>query len=197
MSPKHIKSFPFSVEVRGQHNHSTEVAEGLNELRVSASTKVVFEQYFEQAITAPQAHRHHVLKMDLCDDIYGQAHHAINPSKRAIQYMFDVWRKRKHGGLNTPIMFDAIQKYAENNPEIILRIEHSQGSFCMILITPFMMRAHRQLKEAGEVVFVDATSCVDQLNTVIIPFLCSGPAGAVPLALVFTSSQDGATVTKG
>ncbi|XP_050726632.1 uncharacterized protein LOC127003722 [Eriocheir sinensis] len=60
-----------------------------------------------------------------------------------------------------------------------------------------MMRAHKLLQEAGEVVFVDATSCVDQVNTAVIPLLCSGPAGAVPLAVLFTSSQDEATLTKG
>ncbi|KAK4327495.1 hypothetical protein Pmani_002051 [Petrolisthes manimaculis] len=53
------------------------------------------------------------------------------------------------------------------------------------------------LREAGEMVFVDATGCVDQLNTAVIPFLCAGPAGAVPLAVLFTSSQDEVTLTKG
>lgn len=60
-----------------------------------------------------------------------------------------------------------------------------------------MKRAHRQLREAREVVFVDATTCVDQLNTAVIPLLCAGPAGAVPLAVLFVSSQDEATLTKG
>ncbi|KAK4322466.1 hypothetical protein Pmani_006806 [Petrolisthes manimaculis] len=46
------------------------------------------------------------------------------------------------------------------------------------------------LREAGEVVFMDATGCVDQLNTAVIPFLCAGPAGPVPQAVLFTFSQD-------
>ncbi|KAK4320926.1 hypothetical protein Pmani_008243 [Petrolisthes manimaculis] len=36
------------------------------------------------------------------------------------------------------------------------------------------------LREAGEIVFVDGTACIDQLNTSLIPFLCTGPAGAAP-----------------
>ncbi|KAK4327556.1 hypothetical protein Pmani_001963 [Petrolisthes manimaculis] len=94
-------------------------------------------------------------------------------------------------------MFEAIQKYAQANPEVVINYQHYQNSFCVVLITPFMFRAHKALKEAGEVVFVDATSCVDQLNTAITPFMCAGPGGAVPLAILLTSSQDEATLTKG
>lgn len=148
-------------------------------------------------MTPTQAHWHHVRKMDLCNDLYGQADHTFNPSRRSVQYMWEAWRKQEHGGLNTISMFEAIEKYAQANPDIIVKVEHSGNSFCIVLITPFMMRAHKELKEAAEVVFVDATGCVDQLNTAVIPFLCAGPAGAVPLALMFTSSQAEATLTKG
>ncbi|KAK4316526.1 hypothetical protein Pmani_012302 [Petrolisthes manimaculis] len=53
------------------------------------------------------------------------------------------------------------------------------------------------LREAGEIVFVDGTTCIDQLNTSLIPFLCAGPAGAAPLALLFTSSVDEVSLKKG
>lgn len=148
-------------------------------------------------MTPAQAYRHHILKMDLSDDLYDQANKSINPSPKSVEYMWTVWRQSEHGGLNTPSMFEAIRKYADDHPELILRSNHENDKFCVILVTPFMVRAHRQLREAGEVVFVDATGCVDQLNTAVIPFLCAGPAGAVPLAVVFTSSQDEATLTKG
>lgn len=147
-------------------------------------------------MTPGQAYRHHLLKMDLTDNLYNQANKSINPSPESIEYMWTVWRHSEHGGLNTPLMFDAIRKYADH-PELILESGHENDKFSVVLVTPFMMRAHRQLKEAGEVVFVDATSCVDQLNTAVIPFLCAGPAGAVPLAVVFTSSQDESPLTKG
>lgn len=148
-------------------------------------------------MTTAQAHRHHVMKMNLCDDLQGQANQAMNPSPRAIAYMRNEWLKKEYGGLNKPSMYEALKKYGEDHQEITLKIEHDGDQFCVALITPFMERAHKQLKEAGEVVFVDATSCVDQLNTAVIPLLCAGPAGAVPLAVLFTSSQDEATLTKG
>lgn len=84
-----------------------------------------------------------------------------------------------------------------DNPELTIDVHNTDDRFCVVLITPFMKRAHTQLREAGEVVFVDATGCVDQLNTAVIPLLCAGPVGAIPLAVLFTSSQDETTLTKG
>ncbi|XP_050705451.1 uncharacterized protein LOC126990841 isoform X6 [Eriocheir sinensis] len=194
-SSEQIRDFPCFMMIRGNHNHPLDTAEVLNELRVSACTREMFNNYFSQGMTPGQAYRHHLLKMDLTEDLYDQANKSINPSPKSIEYMWTAWRQSEHGGLNTPSMFDAIKKYADH-PELILESRYANDKFSVVLVTPFMMRAHRQLKEAGEVVFVDATSCVDQLNTAVIPFLCAGPAGAVPLAVVFTSSQDEATLTE-
>lgn len=148
-------------------------------------------------MTAAQAHRHHLMKMELRDDLQGLTNHAINSTPSAIHHMRQTWMAREYGGLNSPSMFEAMHKYAQDNPEMTLKIDHSGSSFCVALVTPFVRRAHNMLREAREVVFVDATGCVDHLNTAVIPFLCAGPAGAVPLAVLFTSSQDEVTLTKG
>lgn len=71
------------------------------------------------------------------------------------------------------------------------------NGYYIVLVTPFMMRVHKELKESGEVAFVDATSCVDSLKTGVIPFICAGPGGAAPLVILFASSQDAATLQKG
>lgn len=47
-SPPMMKEFPCFVEIYGQHNHSTDSADALNELRVHKNTVDVFEKYFEQ-----------------------------------------------------------------------------------------------------------------------------------------------------
>ena len=108
-----------------------------------------------------------------------------------------VWLSNEYGGLNSPSMYEALRQYGEDHSQVILKTEHDVDHFCVALITPFMKRAHKHLREAGEVVSVDATSCVDQLNTAVIPLLCAGPAGAVPLVVIFISSQDEATLTRG
>lgn len=43
-----VKEFPCFVELQGQHNHSMESADALNQLRVLKNTVDVFEKYFEQ-----------------------------------------------------------------------------------------------------------------------------------------------------
>lgn len=143
------------------------------------------------------AHRHHLMKSDLADDLRGQANQSVNPSLKSVEYMRAQWVKEQHGGLNTLSIFNAIHKYAADNPEAQIKVEHNDERFCVVLVTHFMRRVHEHLREASEVVFVDATESVDQLNTAIIPFICAGPACAVPLAVLFTSSQDQVTLTRG
>lgn len=72
-------------------------------------------------LTTAQAHRHHLMKMDLSNDIQGQANHAINPSPFSIAYMRRKWIGREFGGLNSPSMFEAKEKYAKGNPEVTLK----------------------------------------------------------------------------
>ncbi|KAG0717523.1 hypothetical protein GWK47_008026 [Chionoecetes opilio] len=179
------------------NNHSTSSADALKQLRVLPGTKDIFEKYFHIGMTSAQAARYHTMKLNLVDDLVGQASNAVNPTHRAIAYMRAQWLKKEHGGLNTVSMFDAIEKYSEDHPDVTLKVYRNDNQFCVALVTPFMKRIHENLREAGEVVFVDATGCVDQLNTAVIPLLCSGPVGALPLAVLFTSSLDEATLTKG
>lgn len=137
------------------------------------------------------------MKMNLTADLVGQANNAVNPTPKAIAYLRQQWLEKQHGGLNTPSMFEAIEKYSEDNPDITIKIDRSDNQFCVVLVTPCMKRVHKNVREAGEVVFVDATGCVDQLNTDVITILCSGPVAALPLAVLFTSCLDEATLTKG
>ncbi|KAG0724859.1 hypothetical protein GWK47_004911 [Chionoecetes opilio] len=193
---KYRAKYPCIIVIKGTHNHPLESAIGLGQPRVLPETRE-FIKYFEMGMTTAQAHRHHVMKMDLCDDLHGQANNAVNPSPKNIEHMRKVWLSNEEGRLNRPSMYDAMKKYSTDNPEVTLEIECDSHRYCVALVTPFMRRAHKQLKEAGEVVFVDTTSSVKGLNTAVIPFLCAGPAGAVPLAVLFTSSQDEVTLTKG
>lgn len=109
------------------------------------------------SMTTAPAYRHHLMKIDASDDLYGHANHAMNSSLRAINHMWTSCLK-KHGGLNTPSMFEAIKKYGKGNPEVTLTVDQHDDCFCVVVITPFMKRIQKELREA-EVVFVDATGC--------------------------------------
>lgn len=71
-------------------------------------------------MTANEAGRFHVLKMGLCDDLFGQASHDINPSTRVIKHMRDEWLKNEHGGLNNLFMEESIRKHGADNPDVTI-----------------------------------------------------------------------------
>lgn len=148
-------------------------------------------------MTTAQATRHHVLKMGLTEDLCGQANKAMNPPPSAVDYLRKKWIKNEHGGLNDLSMFESIRKYANENPQLTLKVQHDDDKYSVVLVTPLMKRVHQEFREASEVVFVDATGCVDQLHTSLVLMLCAGPGGAAPLAVLLTSSQDENSLTKG
>ena len=122
---------------------------------------------FFAGMTSAQTTRYHLMKMNLSDDLAGQANNAVNPTPRPIAHMHEQWLKKEHGGLHTFSMFEATEKYSEDHPDVMLKVDRSDSQFCVALVTPFMKRIHKDLREAGEVVFVDATECADQLNTAL------------------------------
>ena len=132
--------------------------------------------------------------MNLLTDV---ANNSINPKHRAVTYLHDVWLKKNHGGLGGTSMQTAIQKYFETNPGSLIEMKFSETSFAIALVTPLMQRIHQGLKESAEVVFVDTSSHVDKINTVVTLLLCAGPAGALPLGLIFTSLQEQSSYIKG
>ncbi|XP_050724616.1 uncharacterized protein LOC127002576 [Eriocheir sinensis] len=125
------------------------------------------------------------------------ANNSINPKYRAVSHLHDVWLKENHGGLGGFSMQTAIEKYFQSNPGSLIEMEFSETSFAIALVTPLMQRIHQKLKESAEVVFVDTTSHVDQINTAVTLLLCAGPSGALPLGLIFTSSQEQSSFIKG
>ncbi|XP_050703227.1 uncharacterized protein LOC126988878 [Eriocheir sinensis] len=94
-------------------------------------------------------------------------------------------------------MFASIENYAATSKASKIEYKTDGEKFAVVLVTEFMGRIHEKCREAGEVVFVDTTSHLDQLNTAVTPFLCAGPAGALPLGVIFTSSQDEESYTAG
>lgn len=151
-------------------------------------------------MTTAQATRHHKLKMGLTEDLCGQAwqaNKAVNPPPSAVDYLRKQWIKTERGRLNDLSMFESIRKYANENPHLTLKVQHDGDKYSVVLVTPLMKRVHQAFREASEVVFVDATECVDQLHTSIVLMLCAAPGGAAPLAILLTSSQDENSLTKG
>lgn len=145
-------------------------------------------------MTVPQARQIHQERkaLELCD----MANNSINPKPRVVSYLREVWLADNHGSLRETDMFSAIKRYAENHPTSKIAWDEVDNKFVVVLATEFMLRVHKEFKEAGEVVFVETTHHVNQINTAVISLLCASPAGAMPLGVIL-SSQDEMSYTKG
>ena len=130
------------------------------------------------------------------DDIAALASNATNPKRRVVQHLRDNWVKKNIGTLDHSSIEDRLKSYAEANKDVTIMMEIDESSICIVLVTEFMKRVHR-LREAGEVVFVDATSSCDSQNIAVVPILCASPSGALPLAFMFLSNQTEDMFTKG
>lgn len=146
-------------------------------------------------MSVSQALRCHQEKMSL--NLTVLANSALHPTRRAVYQIRELWIKENHGTLGGENMFAAIDKYAAANPNSKIEYKCHGEKFAIVLVSEFMLRIHQEFREAGEVVFVDTTSHLDQLNTALTPLLCAGPAGALPLGVIFTSSQDEESYTIG
>ena len=149
-------------------------------------------------MSVTQAAMFHLSKLGIEDDLSSIANHSINPTQRAIQWLRDKWLAKHVGGLDHISMKECLQKYQDQNQDLVIDSDiQDNGCYCILLLTPFMKRVHERIREAGEIVFIDSTSNCDGLNTVVTPILCASPAGALPLGFLFMSSQDEMMYTKG
>lgn len=125
------------------------------------------------------------------------ANNSINPKCRSMHHLRDQWQAKNPsspGGLD---MLSAIKRYAERYPASRIAWDADDNRFVVVLATELMLRVHKEFREAGEVVFVDTSSHVDQINTNVTPLLCTSPVGAMPLGIIFSTSEDEASYTKG
>ena len=59
----------------------------------------------------------------------------------------------------------------------------------LAVCTPLMARAHRLVRQAGELVYCDATASLDKYNSPTFIISTSSSAGGIPLGVVITSGE--------
>ena len=67
----------------------------------------------------------------------------------------------------------------------------------LAICTPLMHRAHQYLRQAGEMVFCDATSSLDRFNTSTFIISTSTPTSGIPLGVIIASDEQESTVHRG
>ena len=67
--------------------------------------------------------------------------------------------------------------------------------FILAVVTLLMERAHKLVRQSGELVYCDSTASLDNSNSAVVIVSCSISAGAIRLGAVMTSSEDAETLS--
>ena len=69
-------------------------------------------------------------------------------------------------------------------------------SFGVAIVTPLMARVHRHIKHAGELVFLDATSNVDEHNLKLFLMATHSPCGGLTLGIFLCNDEQQETLSR-
>lgn len=146
---------------------------------------------------ASSALRHYQLKHSLQEDLTLLADRRVNPTLSTVRCLRLRWMEEHHGGYDDVSILEAIQNVKKRMPQHKIAFEQSEKGIFLVLITDFMLRVHKEMKESREVMFVDTTSHVDQTNCSLTILVCSSPAGGLPLGVIITTTQTKEDYVKG
>ena len=152
------------------------------------------------------------------------ADRATNPNIQDVSRLLAAWRTQKLGPASGEGMFDHLEKevkaYNERHAEdggkaIVQRFNASQHikeegagkseksvpsvkqPLILAICTPIMARAHRYVRQASELVFMDATSSLDRFSCPTFILSTGSAAGAIPLGVFVVSDESASTIAAG
>ena len=136
------------------------------------------------------------------------ADRSINPKVSDVYNMFNKWRKCNLGTRTGNDLFEELEKrvniYNEEHKEcggraLLKRFCKGKSGSCdqpliLAICTPLMSRVHEHVVQAGELVYVDSTSSLDDFNNPMFVLSTSAAAGGLPLGVVITSGESASTI---
>ena len=72
----------------------------------------------------------------------------------------------------------------------------SDQPLVLAICTPLMARAHKLVRQAGELVYCDSTSSLDRYNCPTFVMSTCTSAGGIPLGVVITSGESEEVITE-
>ncbi|XP_065218331.1 uncharacterized protein LOC135844139 isoform X1 [Planococcus citri] len=190
---------PGIIIIRGSHNHPLNSPSAMKHLTTPTSIRDEFFEYFSLGMNIASASQYHENKI-LFEDRNGETEKnslddetllgnaQMNPTKRAVQYWYMLWRNSSFGPRDgsdlLPVLDKRIAMYAAD--DIIIKYE--TDPFALIIVTPIMQRIH-QCDFSRKILFIDTTSCCDHENYAITFLLSATPCGAVPCGVIITKDQ--------
>jgi len=181
--------YPCIVTLTWNHNHPINLEEVVRRHIVNPETNAKLEFLYERGHT-PRSAQHYIrieledtLEEDECLD-YKLATRSICPDYHHCQYIF----KKRFGvghinqDVNVPLAEFISSVNFDVNELCIFHEEYvdsksSDSTFIIAMCTPFMKRVHRHMKEAGEIVSVDASGSFAKDGYKIYLFMTQSKAG--------------------
>ena len=203
-------NFPLWLNIEFSHNHSLNRAEYFRFMSVSEDTRNTYTEMFNLGLTPSAAHaeRRRELKVK-----YPDTWPEVSADRSRLPSLFWVYewhRKCMDITIGSRDGIDAYEK-AENvikkfdleckkdfplpDGEYYAKIvQTDSGETVIAIVDPFMHRVHTTVPQSGEIIMIDATSNLDRTDSKLFHLVCPTAVGALPLAEIITTREDGPTV---
>ena len=89
-----------------------------------------------------------------------------------------------------------LQQYVKKESETTWEGSITDQPLVLAVCTPLMARAHQLVRQAGELVYCDSTSSLDQYNCPTFIMSTCTSAGGIPLGVVITYGESEAVITE-
>ena len=194
--------FPLEVTIAFSHNHSIESANAVKYHDVRDETKEKFIELFKEdhsASSAYQAYKNYLMKMHVEKYVTISADRAIMPDYKWVFNCHATYMQEFFGKINSPEAFekakDKVKEYNEKHKEVLCVIAQIEGETIVAVCDKLSKRVHKLLPQAGDIVYVDATSNLDRQDSKLVKFMTCSPAGGLPLGFIVTKSESEITLT--
>ena len=189
--------FPLELTIIYDHNHSIESANAVKFHDVAQETKDKFMELFNNAHSASSAYQEYknrLLKEH--GDIYVtvSADRSIMPDYKWVFNFHAAYMQKAFGKINSPEAYEnavkKVREYNEKQNDALCTIDQTEDGETIVAVCDFLSRrVHKVLPQAGDIVYVDATSNLDRQDSKLIKFMTCSPAGGLPLGFLITSSE--------
>ncbi|CAG8842210.1 21837_t:CDS:2, partial [Gigaspora margarita] len=203
-----LDTYPCIISLTFHHNHPLVSSHSLSFRPICNETKEVFFKLFHNGHGPASAYHTYIeeiqLKYENNEEVL--ADRAICPNKHDVYYLHKKFLNQSIGARNGKEMFNRLTKeieefnanekgYAWMQPYIAPTNADPGQPFILVIVTNLMKRCH-SLQQAGELIYMDTTAGLDDLNTSLTVLSTNTSIGSLPLATILTSDETTSTFSE-
>ena len=194
---------PFELSISHIHNHSVESSNAVKYHNVGQEAMDKFLELFaaaHSASSAYQEYKNHLMEKHGDNFAKVSADRAIMPDYKWVFNFHATFMQKQFGKINSPEAFEKatrkVREYNEKHGETLCVIEQTDEDTIVAVCDKLSRRVHEIVPQAGDVVYVDATSNLDLQDSKLVKLMTCSPAGGIPLGFVITSSESKKSLKK-